>query len=349
MSTTACPECGLPRADDQLETVPCPICATVAGQTPALAAVTRKPDTDPTAGLPADASQLHSHGGPPANFPFGAVLVFLLGSAAGVGSLLGWQTAFPPRSAIPSDSTVTPVEVSKVERPLPALPPKQIAIAPFPHEPKYAEPEPDPEPVPVPDPKAIPQPQADRIVVIELNLPDAVYTLPFTMKKGERVVLKGKVKTLRASGLDGGAVLDASALHAANIYVTGRIDGRSSLKLNAPNGVVTVSATVTGKSTVEVAAPGGEVKFSAPTTATRPGSQIDGGAAVTLTARTIDLRGDVNGIDTKVSVNMPRTGTLRVAAIRGTATVEYRVPEGKGVLDVSAVILAPTATFKKAD
>src|SRR5205823_1743826 len=110
MAVIACPGCGLPRADDQVGVVPCPICAaspaaSAAAETPT--GVSRPPlakapaiTPDPTAGLPADASELEraadASRSPAAVVRMAVPLAFLLGTAAGVGGLLAWQAAFPP-------------------------------------------------------------------------------------------------------------------------------------------------------------------------------------------------------------------------------------------------------------
>jgi len=347
MSMIACPGCGLPREEDQLASVPCPICAVSPATAVVAEPVAKKPVAhDPTTGLPADVGEMQRFArqeGFPAWFNWAAV--FLLGVATGVGGLYGWQA---------SKSRLQPTETVKADprRELPPLPPKPskrgVESAPMPHEPQaVAVPEPEPEPLP-PEPKEK-QPAPERVVVIDLNLPNHSYSIPFAMKKGERIILRGKVKTLKATGLDAGALLDASGLEAAEIYIGGKIDGASVLKLNAPNGKVTFAASVIGKSSVEIIAPGGDVTFSAPTTPNRPGSTIDGGSTVAITARTAELRGDINGSNTKVTVNLPRIGSLKVVAIRGTAVVGYRVPEGKGMPDVSAAFVSPAASFKKID
>lgn len=354
MSMIPCPGCGLPRVEEQVATVPCPVCATAGADAgPARAGAKKPAGPDPTAGLPTDVGELgrfagHTGGGFPGWF-VGATL-FACGIAAGVAGVLGWQTAFPPEP--PRDS---PAEVAWVN-PSPPTPPRRVAVAPMPHE--YVPPPPIPgltpgpgpgPESPPPDPKSVVEPPPPgRVVTVELNQPDATYTVPFPMKKGERVVLKGKVNTLKVSGLDGGAVLDASGLEASNVHVSGKIDNRSELKVNAPSGTVTVSGSVGGNSFVVISAPGGDVKFSNATKdETHPGSRIDGGSRVVVTARAVELKGDVNGIETRVTVNLPRSGWLRVAAVRGIATVEYSVADGKGTPDVSVGHVSPTANFKR--
>ena len=344
MSMIACPGCGLPRADDQLGSVPCPVCAASPAPPPAPDPVANKPaGRDPTAGLPADVAEMHRAASGAGGFPswFGWASLFLFGIAVGAAGILGWQAAHPPASRLES-ARAEPT----ISRPLPPLPGRGLELAPMPHEPKpHQEPEPEPPPS---DPKGT-LPAPDRAVAIDLNLPEGTYSVPFAMRKGERVVLRGKVHTLRANGLDGGAVLDASKLEATHVYIGGKIDGASVLKVNAPNGKVTVAAAVLGKSSLEIVAPGGDVTFSAPTTPARLGSAIDGGSTVAITARATDLRGDINGSNTRVTVNLPRAGVLKVVAVRGTASVEYRVADGKGTPDVSAAFVSPAATFQKAD
>jgi hypothetical protein len=348
MSMIPCPGCGLPRVEEQINSVPCPVCAATPAPTPVLPKVQKPAAPDPTAGLASDASELHrvaAHSSTGSQL-FGWAIVFFLGVGAGVGGVLGWQAAFSPpstqRDPRLDTASNSPSESSSLSLTGP------IAIAPMPHEPAPPQPSPpapEPDP-PLPDPKVI-APPADATITVELN--QDVYTVP-ALKKGERMVLKGKVKTLRTAGLATGAFVDASALEAANIYVGGRIDGGSTLKLYAPAGVVTVAAATLGKSTVEIMAPGGTVNFSSATSgASRPGSAIDAGSKVTITARAVELHGDINGVETKVRVNLPRTGSLKITAIRGIAVVEYHVADGKGMPEVTAETVSPTATLKKVD
>ncbi|VTT97443.1 unnamed protein product [Gemmataceae bacterium] len=345
MSMTACPGCGLPRAEDQLAR-PCPVCDAGPGAVAVAPPVARPPSApDPTKNLPADVSAMNRAAASAEGFPawFRWAVVFAVGVGTGAAGVFAWQAN---RAHAPTElAQVTPNE-SRPLPPLPSVSGRRVEVAPVPHEPTAA-PEPEPEPPP-PEPRP-PVAAPDKTIVIELNLPNGTYHLPFAMKKGERVVLKGKVNSFRARGLDGGAVLDASGLEAAQVYIGGKIDNGSTLKVNAPNGTVTFAAAVGGKSKVEIAAPGGDVTFSAPTTPARPGSAIDGGSTVTIAARTTDLRGDVNGSATRVSVSLPRNGTLKAVAVRGTATVEYRVADGKGTPDVSAGFVSPAATFKKVE
>ncbi|MBY0459529.1 MAG: hypothetical protein K2V38_19590, partial [Gemmataceae bacterium] len=153
----------------------------------------------------------------------------------------------------------------------------------------------------------------------------------------------------RVPGLDGGATLDASGLEATQVNVGAKIDGQSTLKVNAPNGVVHFAAKVDGKSVVEVNAPGGEVKFVQPTTATKDGSKIDGGSTVAVTGRTLDFKGDITGEGTKVNITLTRNAWLKVASVSGKAVVEYKPQQaGWSPPDVNVGAVAQTATFRPA-
>ena len=107
------------------------------------------------------------------------------------------------------------------------------------------------------EPKTVAEPpQPARVITFDMNDPNAMFSLPSTMRKGEHVVLKGEVKHLKLSGLDAGTILDASGLKAGEVTISGKIDGRSVLKLNVPNGLVTISGTVV----IPTAYPGIEVQ-----------------------------------------------------------------------------------------
>jgi hypothetical protein len=267
-------------------------------------------------------------------------MVFVLGVGVGVGGVLGWQAAFRPAGSNR--------DTAKVEPPAPSAKLGGVAVAPMPHEPtprnaeQKVEPTPEPkksDPPSPPTPKVSPLPE--NAVLVQFDDPEAVHTVP-DLKKGERMVLRGRVKTLRVNRLDSGAILDASGLRADSVHIGGKIDGQSTLRVKAPDGVVTVTAAVGGNSVIHIDAPGGEVKF------TRRGDAIDGGSSVTITGRNVELRGDVNGIETKVAINIPGTGSLKVAAVRGIATVEYRVA-GEGTPDVTTGPVSPTANFRRID
>jgi hypothetical protein len=350
MATVACPGCGLPRAEGEVGATPCPVCHAAPSAVEAPRAA-KQVEADPTDALPADASELYAPAPKPARKGTRAggsrllavALAFLLGALCGVGGVLGVQAINRPA---PQPRGPEVAELPKLDAPAAPQKPAVPAVAPMPRE-VVARPVPKLDPVAVgefqlPDP--LPPPGV--VVTHTVNKPDDVYPIP-TMKKGEHIVLKGKVKTLRVHGLDAGAVLDASGLEASVVTVTGKIDNRSTLKLKAPNGAVQLTAKVTGQSVVEINAPGGEVKFLLPTTEKREGSKIDGGSAVAVTARWIEFKGDITGNNTKVAVTLSRNAILKVASVGGRATVEYRAQPGGLSPDVIVGDVARTALFRK--
>lgn len=340
MATVACPGCGLPRVASELGAKPCPVCEAAPSLAPAPKPPAPPAEPDPTRGLPADASQLDAL--PPSGgsrWPLvGAA--FVAGALAGVGGVLGIQalTREPPQPETGARTVYEPIrpEVVPVE--------PRSELAPMPRAARTAPTAVETAPVPRLVKQQFPH---GRVTIVELNEPDATYVVPTTVKKGEHVVLKGKVKTLRVTGLDLGAVLDATALEAETINVGARIDGHSTLKLNAPNGVVHFGGWVGGGSIVEVNAPGGEVKFMYATAGAKPGSKIDGGAKVSITGRFVEFKGDIAGADTKVLVTLTRNAWLKVASVSGAAAFEYRSQAGGWATpDVTVGSVAPTATFR---
>jgi hypothetical protein len=312
------------------------------------ATIARAPD--PTAGLPADASELHAPRPrePRAARPSWAVVgvvAFAAGALCGVGGVLGVQALTRPAPPEP-ETAQKPPEVQPAPRP---APPPKPEMAPMPHElvPELLAFGPDVDDDP--DVRVVPVRPPGMLTTYDFNKPTETFSVP-VLKKGEHVVLRGKVKALRVHGLDAGALLDARDLETPTIIVTGKVDGRSTLRLRATNGAVNLSAKIDARSTVEIDAPGGDVRFTAQTTPTREGSKIDNGATVTITARTVEFKGEIGGADTKVSVTLTRNGQLKVGAVTGRAVVEYRSQvAGWAALDVTAASVAPTATFRRVD
>ncbi|MFM8274689.1 MAG: hypothetical protein ACKODX_20490 [Gemmata sp.] len=352
MATVACPGCGLPRAEAEVRNE-CPVCqAAPAFVPPAPPRRARPADPDPTAGLPADASEL---GAAPAVRPparggrlvLGAVL-FALGGCTGAAGVLAWQ-AFAENPSKLAGAVKTPHDAAPAPPASEAPKVRGPAVAPVPHEPAVARPAPEPAPAPraVAAVAAAPSWQVTTIDVGQ-HPPD-VYTLPFPLKSGQHVVLRGKVKALRVSALDAGAILDASQLEVGSFTISGKIDAGSTLKVNAPGGTVHIGGKVDAGSRVEVHAPGGEVKFLFATTGAKEGSKIDNGARVSITARTVEFKGDIGGTGTKVSVVLTRNAWLKVASVSGKATVEYQSQAGGwSPPDVAVGPVGPDATFRKA-
>jgi len=353
MATIACPGCGLPRAKDQIGTLSCPVChaaPAVSGQRRQEAKATTH---NPLAALPADASELGKYAAakrstdksrlPP------LVFAFLIGIVFGIAGVLIWQHAMTttasdsPHGDLVDEQTTSMPAASKLS---PAMPKYQIApmprLATGSESPTFTAAS-----DPSPELKNL-EPPPTGSIVIHLNQPDATYTVPSNLRTGKHIIIRGKVKTLRVNGLGGSSILDASSLETATVFIDGTIDGSSILKLRSHNGVVAVAAHITGKSQVEINAAGGSVRFLPPPANGQGSAQIKGGALVTISARTVDIRGDVDGADTKVGATLPPGGVLKVAAVRGTATVEYSAEPAGGIApDVTVGSVAPTAILKK--
>ncbi|MBA4065786.1 MAG: hypothetical protein C0501_19125 [Isosphaera sp.] len=342
MATLPCPGCGLPRAADEVGVVACPVCASapaVAVARPAAAS------PDPTAGLPADAGQLAAH--PAVGGRNGAVLA-AGGFAAGVLAVLAWQAAFP-RPRPPVAPAHSPPAVAADTPPAANPPPKSaappVAVAPPPREVAAGPVEVAVAPPPRPAPIRHPGP----VVVIELNEPGESYSLPRGIKAGAHVVLRGKVGTLHLRELTDGTVVDASGLEAADVSVSGGVSGGSVLKLNAPDGRVTIKGRLGEKSVVEVNAPGGDVRVNSSASRGTAEPSVGGGARLAVTALGVEVRGSVAGDGTRVAATLGKHGRLTVhGGVRGTAAVEYRtvVPNDPTVLAEVGTV-APTAVFRR--
>lgn len=380
MATVECPGCGLPRVESELGDRPCPVCDAQPVAPAASRARPKATEPDPTQGMPADVSELYAPGAPRANAPAHAggsrtavgAVAFALGALCGIGGVLGVQAidwskpkadatevAARPSEEPPAPAPATaaqppapPGDANPTPPPKPAVAPPQPAVTPTgtpAPKPKAPAVETQPDPELGPDVKQIKAPLPGHVTTHEFNDPKDVYSVP-ALRRGEHVVLKGKVKKLHVHALDAGAVLDASGLEVSVVTVAGKIDGRSKLKLRAPNGAVQISSKIDGGSEVTIDAPEGEVKFTAQTTPRNEGSKIDNGSTVAITARVVEFKGDVTGADTKVSLTLTRNAWLKVASVSGKATIEYKSQvAGWSPPDVSVGPVAPTATFRKVE
>jgi hypothetical protein len=357
MATVSCHSCGLPRAEELVGVIPCPVCgasgpvlieeppAPVPGPgvtpsggltspgSPGGAIRVPAPPASSAVGVPPVAHLAGSAGGMRPT-SVGGLVGFIAGLATGVFGLLGFQAAFPPGSAR------GPHPVTQASRPDPAPEPDSQpagpAIAPPPREvetrsalatPTDPTPGVTPPQPPAPggvQPEPIPPNPFRPAAPLEMRLdnPDGESTP--VVKPGGNMVLRGRVKVLRVPGLESGAVLDASELEAAEVIVAGKIDGGSRLWVKAPNGRVTFQGRIDSRATVDVQAPGGTVTFANPTTVARDGSKIDGGAVAEVTARVVEFHGRITGDGTRVVVSLTAGGRLAFAEIDGLARLEYR-------------------------
>jgi hypothetical protein len=167
------------------------------------------------------------------------------------------------------------------------------------------------------------------VVVPPVDMPDGEYAVG-SLNGATTIKLKGKCKTLTVGLVDGASTLDASGLTAKEIIFTDKIDGRSTVKLNAPNGSVDFRKKVDGQSTLEVVAAGGTVTFSHPGGFLKEGSKIDGKSKVRITAKVVDFKAKIDGgPETHVLVTLTAGGTLRFKEINGKCRLHYRKADAK--------------------
>jgi Protein kinase domain len=167
------------------------------------------------------------------------------------------------------------------------------------------------------------------VVVPPVDMPDGEYAVG-SLNGATTIKLKGKCKTLTVGLVDGASTLDASGLTAKEIIFTDKIDGRSTVKLNAPNGSVDFRKKVDGQSTLEVVAAGGTVTFSDPGGFLNAGSKIDGKSKVRITAKVVDFKAKIDGgPETHVLVTLTAGGTLRFKEINGKCRLHYRKADAK--------------------
>ena len=330
MATIACRSCGLPRAEDLLNDVACPVCGLRGDE-----AVDRRhhaPRDVPHAEREDyDAEPMHDRAWvipEPSRVPAApepAKSRFLVGFLAGVAVALGGVFAGPP---LVERLTVQPASTPRAEREdYREVPAREVALAPAPREvftslripvPSVPEVIAKPAEMPEPAPRNPFRPEAPRAIVLD----HAQHYSP-NVPPGSTVTVRGWVKTLIVKDLEAGAVLDCSALEAEQVIVIGKIEGGSRLSVRAPGGTVAFRSKIDGRSHVVVRAPGGTVTFETPTGMGRDGSKIDGGSEVDIHAKAVGFRGLIAGAKTKVNVTLSANGTLAFAEIDGTARLEY--------------------------
>ncbi len=232
----------------------------------------------------------------------------------------------PRESLVQSDPQTNPTN------PIPAAPlvptqghnagtpatPTPVAIAPAPR-PQGTE----VVPVAPPQDKAEPQPPAPEIVLDPFEVRErvfadarAVVAIP-DMNGKDHITLRGNVKVLKLGSINGEAVLDASALEAEEIHVSGDINGNCVVKLSAPTGKIVIGGYVVGSCKLYLNATGGEVVLR------EKSGRFGGGARIAITAKQVELCGLVNE-GCHVAVTLNPIGSLRVVTMDGGAKVQYR-------------------------
>jgi hypothetical protein len=146
--------------------------------------------------------------------------------------------------------------------------------------------------------------------LVKLNRPDADYLVK-ALNDGASLTLMGKVGTLRVEGVNG-AFLDASRLEAKSIVFYQGINGRSMVKLHAPNGRVSL-ATINAEAQVEIDAPGGRTEIR----------DINGEAKLRVRTKELRLNGDVNGTSL-LNVVFTKDGSLKFVRLQGECKLLWK-------------------------
>jgi hypothetical protein len=211
-------------------------------------------------------------------------------------------TAPPPLPpSIPADPEVSPPPRSVVPPPVVAAPPVPPRKNPW--NPKLAV----EGPVERIDAKAVREKRIDaREGVASVS----------DMNRDDRLILTGTVRQLRIGTVGGNAVLDASGLAAQEIIITGDLHGRATVKLNAPDGTVSIGGHVEGNAKVVVNAPRGDVLIGAAS------GKLDGGGELTVIARSVEVRGAMAG-HAKLIVTLTGGGRVTLGTVQENASVVY--------------------------
>lgn len=136
------------------------------------------------------------------------------------------------------------------------------------------------------------------------------------MNRDDRLTLTGTVRQMRIGTVGGKAVLDAAGLVAQEIVITGDLNGSAIVKLNAPEGRVSIGGHVEGTARVLVNAPRGEVIIAAKS------GKLDGKGELTVIARSVEVRGAMAG-HAKLTVTLTGGGTVVLGAVQEKASVVY--------------------------
>jgi hypothetical protein len=326
MSLIPCPDCGLPRADDDVEATACPVCGY------------RRPESEPL--TVAESVKVEEPPSPPAEPPaprparargglfLGGALAAGLGLvSAGVFWFAGsnWPTATvapPAPELVLAPVTPPPLAVAPPPRFVPEL-------APAPRLARLKPPQVRPKVAAVAELIPAPRPVVEAAELVRVDRPGQEYQLG--RLDGKRVRLVGQARRLVVAGLDDGAVLDATGLAVEDVLFTGPVAGGSTARVRADGaGGVFFAGPVTGGSRVAVEA--GFVGFV--DVARGRGSEVAGGSRVEVTARGVYLGGPVTGPDTRAEVTLTGGGVLWFEELDAGATLRYRAAAGAGPPEV---------------
>ncbi len=317
MSTLTCPKCRQGMTDDALDVGQCPAC-----------------------GFPLDGPLVldgtNKRRPPALLFAVAGVLV------AGAAGYAYFGQSEPTREVADARNDDTPVTPIK-------------HIAPFPHAPKPRDPRSPDQPItlkpidpngtggnkvqplvpPIVEPNRVGPRPIGVVMKVDPKIapmrhfdqPDDMAALP-DLNSGDRVVLTGKVRTLRIGSVNGKGSIDASGLIAEEIVITGDLNGEAVVTLNSPGGKVTLGGYVGGVSKLTVIAPGGEVIVLADS------GRLTGSAVTTVTAKRLNVAGKLLG-GARLNATLTTGGSLKLTTTEEGAIVTYK----KAVASDPAVIV----------
>jgi hypothetical protein len=294
MTSLTCPKCRHGVTDDALDRGACPAC-----------------------GFPFDGPVVLGAGARGA--PRVLLAVTLMAAAGGAGAAGYFVSA-----RAPAEPTREVTEEKKTP-----TPPREVFVAPFPHEPRRAA-NPDPKkvdpvpPVPPVEPpkKDGPRPVAAKVIVNPKVEPKRHFDQPddivqvLDVHSADRVVLTGRVRELRLSQVHGKGSVDASGLIAEEVTITADLNSEATVTLNAPNGKVSLRGFIGGNTKLTILAPNGEVRLE-------NSGRCTGGSTVTITAKRFEALGPLSG-GTKVNLTLTAGGSLKFVRAEEGATVTYR-------------------------
>ena len=148
----------------------------------------------------------------------------------------------------------------------------------------------------------------------KIDAPEGVVSVS-DMNRDDRLTLTGTVRQLRIGTVGGNAVLDASGLAAEEIIVTGDLNGRATVKINAPDGNVSIGGHVEGNAKVVVNAPRGEVLIGAAS------GKLEGAGELTVIARSVEVSAMAG--QAKLIVTLTGGGRVTLGTVHENASVVY--------------------------
>jgi hypothetical protein len=303
MSQLSCPKCRAAVSDDALDAGQCPAC----GYDGAMMA------TGATAGsVWLIATVVVLAGG----LALGTFMVLSTdGPRSQPDPILAFGPGLLPASSFPPAATPEPAVAPE---PRPSEPVIGVAPEPRPHVAVAPRPKPNPWNPPKPGPVVVldPRDAADRKLVTKIENPNGTIAVPDLTGK-DHIQITGRARLLKIGSLQGHAVLDASALEAEEIVISGDLHKSAVVKLHAPGGAVTIGGHIVGSTKLTIHAPGGTVKVAAKS------GRLGGATEVTILAGRVEILGAANE-GARVAVTLTSGGFLKVALMDGSATITCR-------------------------